>query len=104
LRADDTPAAGATVLLVRGDARDWQSEAGRATTGADGIASLRAPEEAVRVIAWLGDQVDATGRSVVAKAEPQFTMHLEPGVPITGRVVTAGGVPVPGAEVRVNTA
>lgn len=100
LRADGTPAAGASVLLMNLD--DDGNLAASATADAKGVATLRAPEDAVRVVAWLGAEACATEEFVSPKAQAALTVRLGPGIVVRGRVLRGDAAPEPDADVELS--
>lgn len=98
LRSDGTPAKSAAVLLVGPDDDGNPSAAGN--TDADGRVVLRAGEDPVRVVAWLGAEAGAPKDLFSPKEQGAVTVRLGPSVVVRGRV-TMDGKPVWGADVTV---
>jgi hypothetical protein len=101
LRADGTPAVGASVQLVDPDADDdADNVVGRTKTDVTGVASMRAPDFLVRVAAWLGAEAAAPGELVGASEKSTITLRLTPAIVVHGRVLR-DGAPEPNAEVEL---
>jgi hypothetical protein len=102
LRADGTPAAGATVLLLdEGDDGDWAHELVRTKTDEKGVAATRPTEATVRVAAWLGAEATATGELIAVKDRRAVTLRLSPAVVVRGRVLRGESAEA-GADVELS--
>jgi hypothetical protein len=102
LRADGTPAAGATVSasLPRDDIGGASST--RKTADAHGLARFPLPSGAVCLYAWLGDEAGGTTEYCFGRSSASVSIRLEAGVPVRGHVVERGGRPVAGATVTAS--
>lgn len=98
LRSDGTPAKGAAVELLAPDDDGNPSAAGN--TDDEGRVTLRADDDPVRVVAWLGAEAGAPQDLVSPKTTDAVTVRLGPSVVVRGRVLM-DGKPVWEADVTV---
>jgi hypothetical protein len=106
VKADGSPAAGATVFLVE-RSEFWcepllpcRPASFRAECDATGSARLTVPAGAdVWAMAWCGDEAGSSGRVAEGSAGSAVNLELEPASPLRGRVVAKDGSGAAGATV-----
>ena len=107
VNAAGQPVSGAVVRVQNGENGDWNSfgSLGRTTTGTDGSFEVWFGVAATRnSIPWVSILKEAVGTRVlygVVAREDFGSITLNPGAALAGKVVDAGGKPVPNCEVSV---